>query len=66
MTANPSKPCVAVVKSEDVSAGVRRAIEQVEEAEGLRVRGTVLVKPQWDYYSLGWDAGLREPPAGWT
>ncbi|MBI2200077.1 MAG: DUF362 domain-containing protein [Candidatus Rokubacteria bacterium] len=66
MTANPSKPCVAVVKSEDVSVGVRRAIEQVEEAEGLRVRGTVLVKPQWDYYSLGWDAGLREPPAGWS
>jgi uncharacterized protein (DUF362 family) len=57
---------VAVVESEDVAAGVRQALEQVDWAECLFVRGTVLVKPLWDYYSLGWEAGLRPPAAGWS
>ncbi|MBI4587957.1 MAG: DUF362 domain-containing protein [Candidatus Rokubacteria bacterium] len=66
MVRDPSKPCVAVVKDEDVALGVRRALEWVEETEGLNARGTVMVKPLWDYYSLGWEAGLREPPPGWS
>jgi uncharacterized protein (DUF362 family) len=61
---NPAGPCVAVVKSEDVTVAVHRALAEVEEAEGLAVRGTVLIKPLWDYYSLGWETGLRPPPAG--
>ncbi len=56
---------MAVIRSQDVAAGVRRALVEVEAAEGLTARGTVFIKPQWDYYSLGWEAGLREPALGW-
>lgn len=61
-----SRPCVAVVKDSDVEAAVRAAVAHVAAAEGLQVRGTVLIKPQWDYYSLGWNAGLRAPAPGWS
>jgi uncharacterized protein (DUF362 family) len=57
---------VALSESEDVALGVRRALEQVEQTDDLQVRGTVLVKPLWDYYSTGWEAGLRPPPTGWS
>lgn len=57
---------MAVIESEDVALAVRRALDRVEATEGLHVKGTVVIKPLWDYYSLGWDAGLRQAPAGWS